>query len=346
MKVLIATVQIPFVRGGAERLAEGLLHALLTEGHRAEIVALPFKWYPAEQLSDHMLAARLLDLTEFCEPVDRVIALKFPAYLIPHPSKVVWLLHQHRQAYELWGGPCSDLHHYPNGRLVRDAIRQADQLLATEARAIYTISETVSKRLWEYNGVASTPLLHPPPNAEQFYCAPGEEYLYFPSRLASNKRQGLVLEALAHTRLPVQVWFAGRADRASESEALVAQAERLQVAGRIRWLGEVTEEEAQWLRGVPGRRLYAGRGGSRLRDPGGDAVVQGGCDLSGFGRAARVHPARGERADHRADAAGLALALDRLWADPWQAAAWGRNARRAYETLDPNWSTVVRRLVA
>ena len=101
MRILIATTQVPFIRGGAEAHAEGLRDALLREGHEAEIVAVPFKWYPAEKILDHMLACRLLDLTEVAgTPVDLLIGLKFPAYLIPHPNKVVWLVHQMRQVYD------------------------------------------------------------------------------------------------------------------------------------------------------------------------------------------------------------------------------------------------------
>ena len=37
--------------------------------------------------------------------VDAVIALKFPAYLVQHERKIVWLIHQHRSAYELWDHP-------------------------------------------------------------------------------------------------------------------------------------------------------------------------------------------------------------------------------------------------
>ena len=88
MRILIATVQVPFVRGGAEIHAKGLRSALRAEGHEAEIVAVPFKWYPPERILDHMLACRLLDLTESAgTPVDRVIGLKFPAYFVPHPHK-------------------------------------------------------------------------------------------------------------------------------------------------------------------------------------------------------------------------------------------------------------------
>ena len=42
MRIVISTVQIPFIRGGAEHLAEGLRDALVAAGHQAEIVAVPF----------------------------------------------------------------------------------------------------------------------------------------------------------------------------------------------------------------------------------------------------------------------------------------------------------------
>src|SRR5687767_13660579 len=128
MRVLIATVQVPFIRGGAEILAEGLRDALRSEGHQAEIASVPFKWYPPERILDHMLSCRLLDLTESTgTKVDRVIGLKFPAYLIPHPRKALWLLHQHRTAYDLWDHPFGDLIHFPNGAQIRDAIQASDK---------------------------------------------------------------------------------------------------------------------------------------------------------------------------------------------------------------------------
>ena len=104
------------MRGGAELLAESLRSELQAAGHEAEIISLPFKWYPAERIAEHMLAFRLIDLTESrAGPIDRVIGLKFPAYMITHPNKVIWLLHQHRGAYDLWGTPYGDLTAAPGG---------------------------------------------------------------------------------------------------------------------------------------------------------------------------------------------------------------------------------------
>jgi len=99
MRVAIATVQVPFITGGAEIHARMLQENLVKRGHEAEIVTIPFKWYPEKTLLDGLRMAALVDLTEVNgETIDQVIALKFPMYALRHPRKTVWLLHQHRQA--------------------------------------------------------------------------------------------------------------------------------------------------------------------------------------------------------------------------------------------------------
>jgi len=132
--------------------------------------------------------------------VDLVIGLRFPAYLIPHPNKVLWILHQHRTAYELWNHPSlSDLIHYPDGAVTRDAIRQADRNLISEAKLVFANSQNVARRLKEYCGISAKPLYHPPPNAEKYYTAAAEDFFFFPSRICVRKRQELVLRALKKT---------------------------------------------------------------------------------------------------------------------------------------------------
>ena len=79
-----------------------------TRDHEAELVRIPFKWYPGARPLREALVWRLVDLEEAQgRPIDLVIATKFPSYAIRHPNKVVWLVHQFRQAYEL-DGPSSD----------------------------------------------------------------------------------------------------------------------------------------------------------------------------------------------------------------------------------------------
>ena len=51
-RVLVCTAQVPFASGGAERHAAGLVRELDGRGHEAELVQLPFKWYPREEILD------------------------------------------------------------------------------------------------------------------------------------------------------------------------------------------------------------------------------------------------------------------------------------------------------
>ena len=348
MRIVIATTQVPFIRGGAEILAEGLTQALRTEGHAAELVAIPFKWYPPERILDHMLASRLLDLTESTgQPVDRVIGLKFPAYFMPHPNKVLWILHQHRTAYDLWDHALSDLIRFPDGLQVRNAIRAADTQLLPEAKHIFTISSNVSRRLKVYCGIPSTPLYHPPQHAEQFYRAPAENYLFFPSRLTPLKRQAFALEALSHTRHPVRVCFAGTADSPVYEHELQALARQYKVHHQVEWLGHVTDTEM--------RHLYAHALGIVFPPLDEDygyvtleamlackAVIT--CTDSGgpleFVRAGEtgliVNPTP----------TALAHAMDELWQHRDRAKRMGEAGLDHYHRLGITWSKVVQRLLS
>ena len=348
VRILIATVQVPFIRGGAEILAQELQGVLCAEGHVAEVVAIPFKWYPPERILDHMLACRLLDLTESNGlPVDRMIGLKFPAYLIPHPNKVLWVIHQHRQAYDLWGSPLGDLNSAPNGVSVRDAIQEADRRIIPEAKGVYTIAGNVSHRLRKYCGIESIPLYHPPRNAEQFYCAEAQDYLFFPSRLWPNKRQVLVLEALAQTRQAVRVHFAGTADHPFYTKELEDLAHQLRVHRRVEWLGQVSEEEK--------RRQYAHALGvifPPIDEDYGYVTLEAmlsskpviTCSDSGGPLEFVCTRETGLIAEPTPEA--LAYAMDALFENRAYAAELGRAGRDRYQKLGVSWSKVVQKLLA
>lgn len=348
MRILIATVQVPFIRGGADAHAEGLRDALRASGNQAEIVAVPFKWYPPETILDHMLACRLLDLSEVMgTAIDLLIGLKFPAYLIPHPNKVLWILHQHRTAYDLWDHDLGDLIYTPNGMEVRDAIRQADRQIISQSRAVYANSANVAKRLKHYCGLDSTPLYHPPPHAEEFYCAPAEEYLLFPSRLCHPKRQSLVLEALAHTKQPVRVRFTGHPDRHAYGDELKALARKLRVHGRVEWLGQTTEEDKRELYARALAVIYP-----PLDEDYGYVTLEAmlaakpviTCADSGGPLEFVLHEETGLIAEPAAES--VANALDRMWEDRAEAKKWGEAGRALYQQMDINWPGVVRKLLA
>ena len=348
MRIVIATVQIPFVSGGAESHAAGLKAALERQGHEAEIVTVPFNPAVPERIADQMLACRLLDLTEIHGTrVDRLIGLKFPAYLIPHPNKVVWVLHQHRAAYDLWDYPFEELSASPRGIIVREAIRRGDHLLG-EAKAVFANSKNIANRLGHFCGINSTPLYHPPPQADDFFCADAAgDYFFFPSRLSASKRQSLVLEALALTNEKVKVRFAGAADSVEYGKRLKQLAAKLGVDSRVEWLGNIPHEEKieSYARSLavifpPVDEDYGYITLEAMLSS--KAVVT--CDDSG-GPLEFVSPRKTGLVTKPTPAA-LAEALDELWRDRSLAAKLGRAGREAYERLGLSWNEVVKKLLA
>ena len=349
MRIVLATVQVPFVRGGAEVLAESLLGALQAAGHQAEIAAIPFQWYPPERMLDSMLACRLLDLTAANgRTIDRLIGLKFPAYLIPHPQKVLWLLHQHRQAYEQWDHALSDMIYFGQAREVRDAIRATDQRLLPEARAIYTIAANVSRRLRQHCGVDSTPLYHPPQHAARFRCEdPEDNYFFFPSRINPTKRQHLAVQGLAHAGGNTRLVFCGESDDDHYYQTIRREIDQAGLASRVDFLGRVSEAEkvdlyARCL-GVVYPPLDEDYGYITLEamlsskpvitctDSGGplEFVEDGTCGLL-------VEP----------EPAAIGDAMRRLERDRAAAAALGCAGREVYLAKDISWEKVVEKLLA
>ncbi len=215
MRVAVCHPQTPFVRGGAETHAERLVRALQDAGHDAELVLIAGKWYPGSELAHQMAVWRALDLSESNGlPIDVVIPLKFPAYLMRHERKIVWLIHQHRTAYELWDHPqYADLARQQEGALVRDLIHSADRVALGEAKRVFANSKNVARRLQDSLGIASEPLYHRSPITDALLdLEPGEygDTIVFPSRFESLKRQSIVVDAMRHVRTGVKLLLAGR----------------------------------------------------------------------------------------------------------------------------------------
>src|SRR6476469_9303508 len=161
--VLVCEAQVPFVHGGAEVHVRQLVRELRARGYMTELVSVPFKWYPKEEILPHAAAWRLLDLTESNgRPVDLVIGTKFPSYFARHPRKVSWLVHQHRAAYELAGTIYSDFGYDERDIGLQAQLLSLDEQMLGECVGRYTISTTVTDRLRRFNGLDSTPLYHPP----------------------------------------------------------------------------------------------------------------------------------------------------------------------------------------
>lgn len=230
--------------GGAEFLAQNLKRALITSGHEAEIVTMPFIDAPDYLLENHIVAARLMDINNsWGGHVDLCIGLKFPAYYMPHENKVIWALHQHRQAYDLFDTEYSRLKNDETGCEIRRIVYQADNTYLPEAKRIYTIAQNVSRRMEKYNGIISKPLYHPCPDMEKFYCDGYEDYILMPSRINITKRQKLAIEALAETRTDIKLYIVGKADNLELLNELRKIILEKHLENRVRLLDYVSQEE-------------------------------------------------------------------------------------------------------
>jgi len=233
VRIAVCRPQVPFVRGGAEIFVDELVRRLRARGHEAEAVAVPFKWYPGARVLTQAFVWRLLDLSEADgRPIDLVVATKFPSYCVRHPNKVVWLLHQFRQAYELDRTPLGQFSESAEDRAMRRRVERLDAVALGEARKLFATSRNVAERLRRSVGLEAEVLPHPPQELP-YRCDGYGDFLLSVGRLDRAKRIDLLIEAAARRRLEVVV-----AGEGPDRERL----ERL-ANGRVRFAGRVSEQE-------------------------------------------------------------------------------------------------------
>jgi len=239
MRIAVVNNCVPFLTGGAEHLAQALTTKLIEYGHQAILVRIPFRWEPPAKIVESMLACRLMCLPN----VDRMIALKFPAYYVPHHDKILWLLHQFRQAYDLWGTDLQGLPDSTEGQCTRDVIRQADSRYLGEVRKIYTNSRVTSERLKKYNGLDSEVLWPPLLEAEHFSCKSYEDFVFYPSRVNSAKRQWLAVESMRYAHSPVKLILAGKDESPADRRRIETIIAEHGLQERVVWYREFISEE-------------------------------------------------------------------------------------------------------
>jgi glycosyltransferase involved in cell wall biosynthesis len=242
MRILVCTSQVPFARGGAEALSDGLCHALREHGHEADIVSLPYSWTPRPNLFKSALAWRLLDLHQVNDqPVDALICTKFPSYAAKHARKIVWLVHQHRQAYDWRGTPLSDWGAQPNDAQSLDLLQRLDRRTLGEAHARFAISYNVAARLQRFNRLNAQVLYPPSPLMSKLEPGPYGDYILSISRLDRAKRIDLLLDALAQVPVPLRAVIAGRGP---DEARLRQRAQALKLGTRVTFAGFVNDNEA------------------------------------------------------------------------------------------------------
>ena len=342
--ILICTTQVPFTSGGGEAHVEGLRRALIEAGYNAEISSLPFKWYPPTEIMRGALAWRLLDLSEANgKSIDMVIGMKFPAYLVSHPNKVLWVMHQYRAAYNLWGTQFDDLSTYPEGPRIRDWIKQCDDRLIPQSKKVFANSKTVAARLQQFNNIDSVPLYHPPPLADKLHAGEQGDYFFYPSRLEPQKRQELLIEAARFLKTPVKIVLAGNSHDSGHYATLV---KKFDVGDRVCLRGFVSESEMI--------ELYANALGVcylPFDEDYGYVTLEGmlsGKPLvvpSDGGGAMEFIEHEHEGLITEPEPEAIADALDSLYADRSKAKTMGLSGREKIKAMNLSWKHVVEMLV-
>ncbi|MBI2834839.1 MAG: glycosyltransferase [Acidobacteria bacterium] len=238
--VVVCEAQVPFVRGGAEYHVRELVNQLRAQGYDAELVSIPFKWYPKEEILAHAAAWRLIDLAESNgQPVDLAIGSKFPSYFVRHPNKVAWLIHQYRAAYDLCGTPYSDFDFIESDVGLRDTLMRLDREMLSECRRLFSNARNTADRLRKYTGLEAEPLYHPPRLADRLRPGPYGDYVLSVGRIEAVKRVDLLVQAMGHVDRPVRLVVAGDGTARPAVERL---AEEAGVADRVDFLGTIDDE--------------------------------------------------------------------------------------------------------
>ncbi len=239
--VVVCQAQVPFVTGGAESHVRALVQQLTARGFETELVRIPFKEYPKDEILTHAAAWRLIDLSESNgRPIDLVVATRFPTYFVRHPRKVVWLIHQCRSAYELCGTEFSDFDHTGPDVGLRERLVDLDRKMLGECRHLFTNARNTANRVKRFNGLDATPLYHPPPLAGRLRSESYGSYVLAVGRLEPIKRVDLALEAMAQVEPETSLVVVGDG---SQRLALERRAEELGLGDRVVFAGQVDDEQ-------------------------------------------------------------------------------------------------------
>ena len=118
---------------------------------------MPCTYEPAERLIEEMLVARTVRLRN----VDLLVALNFPACLVPHPNKVYWLCGpRDRHSAPVDRGRSKRLRD-ERSRKITSALQRAQALAFGEARTIYVPSLAVAQQVQRRYRLAAAVLGEP-----------------------------------------------------------------------------------------------------------------------------------------------------------------------------------------
>ena len=210
--------------GGNEVLIQCLKLQLESLGIEVSEVYLEVDFSNRESVVDAILNFQKLDLSNF----DFVICLRFPAYFVRHPKKIVWLLHQFRPLMDLWGT------HFGYAKTLENSILR-DQILKLEFESLSSLkdrlrvnSKITQSRLLISTGIDSKIQLCPlsqnldiPTKKPHELSIFKEDYIFMGGRISPEKRQSIALEAASRSN--VSLVIGGMPDNAEYVNSLKAK---------------------------------------------------------------------------------------------------------------------------
>ncbi len=326
-------------------IVEDLAAELRQRDYQVDLLSIPFSsvW---DEMLEQMLAIRLMNVAQIA---DRLICVRTPSYLLEHPNKVVWFIHHHRGAYDLWGSPFQDIPNTPAGLEVLEAIHQSDHQSLLSAKKLFTNSKIVSERLRKFNQLPSEVLYPPLRNAESFYCRSYGDYIFYPSRIAHVKRQRLAVESMQYVTSNTKLVIAGNPD---EPEALSVLQQIIEDKGlkdrvdlRGHWISE-KEKTALFAEALAGmyipfdedsygyptlESLHARKPVITCTDSGGTLeIIEDGMN----GLISQPEPRQ------------LAKAIDKMAQDRQHAEQMGKQGLARLQSMRISWEFVIERLTA
>ena len=239
MRIAVCRPQVPFAHGGVEIFTDQLVDRAPRAGHEAEIVSVPFKWYPGTRVLTQAFLWRLLDLTETDgRPIDMVVATKFPSYPSATPRSACGSCTSSGRRTSSTAPSRGIRRDRP--RIARCAGRCRSSTASRSARRsrLFATSRNVAGRLERSTGLDAEVLPHPA-QALDYHDDGHGEFILSVNRLDRAKRIDLLIEAAA-LEPALQVVVAG--DGPDRRRLRGARRER-GVDGRVRFTGRVDASE-------------------------------------------------------------------------------------------------------
>ncbi len=175
-------------------MMDKLAEHLRARSYQADVLQIPLAHTPKSEILLNALMWRMLKIQDIlARDIDVVITTAFPAYLIRHPNKILWLAHQLRGAYELFDTDYTHFRNDPESHYYRELIHRMDRALIPEHRKVFCQSRNIANRLQKNTGLEGE-VLYVPSIRENLSHRKYGDYILYVGRFTAGKRVGLMLE--------------------------------------------------------------------------------------------------------------------------------------------------------